>query len=131
MRKGEIAAIVDAPRESQGFIDACERAVRAQRLPLKLCEQHGIEPNIGRRALIGQGRLRTPNFGRAGGGVMETAARPPGMQFSPDAPELHPMLPAEALQGLSRAQRRSGVAAQYFEKGFPAEGKSHRRGVAE
>jgi hypothetical protein len=81
--------------------------------------------------LIRQGRLRPPNFGRAGGSVMETAARPPRMQFSPDAPKRHPMLPAEALQGLSRAQRRTGVATQYFEKGFPAERKGHRRGVAQ
>jgi hypothetical protein len=32
MQEGEIAAIVDVPCESQGLVDSCERAVRAQRL---------------------------------------------------------------------------------------------------
>ena len=41
------------------------------------------------------------------------------------------MLSAEALQGLGRAQRGSGVATQDFKPGFPVERMSHRRGVAE
>src|SRR4029077_12112007 len=47
------------------------------------------------------------------------------------APKRHPVLPAERIQGLGRAQRGGRVATVEFELGFPRERMSHRWGVPE
>ena len=133
MREGEIAAIFDSIREGQRFVDVRQCDVRAQRLCLELCEQHVVEPGIAEAATntIGRERQRPSKVFRSRRGVMKTASRPPQIQFAPDAPRRHPVLPAESLQGLGRAQRGGGVAAQEFEVGPPDERMSHRWGVAE
>ena len=131
MREGEIATIVDLVGEDQRFVNSLERGVRAQRLRLQLGEQHRIEPSVPHHSLIGCGRQRPPKAFHSSRGVVEAAARPLGIQFGLDAPIWHPMLSAEARQGLGRAQRGGGLAAQDFKTGFPVQRMGHRRGVAE
>jgi hypothetical protein len=44
MGKGEVATIFDLTRQGQSFVDARQRAVRAQRLRLESRQQDGVEP---------------------------------------------------------------------------------------
>ena len=131
MREGEIATIVNLVGEDQRFVYPRQCAVHAQRLRLELREQRGIEPGVPHHSQIGRGSQRLSKVFCAGRGVVDAAARPPGFQFGIDAPKGHPMLPAESLQFLGRAQSRGSVTAQDFETGFPVERMGHRRGVAE
>ena len=71
-------------REGHGFVDARQRAVRAERLRLELREQPGIEPSIADAAVIRQDRQRPSKLFRSGRGVIETTARPPHIQFGHD-----------------------------------------------
>ena len=131
MGEGEIATIVDLAGEDQRFVDSLERAVRAECPPLKLRKQRGIEPSVPHHSLTGSGRQRPSKAFHSSRAFVEAAARPFGIQVGPDTPKRHPMLSAEALQGLGRAQSGSGVATQDFKPGFPVERMGHRRGVAE
>ena len=68
-------------RETKGFVDARERAVRAQRFRLKLCEQTGVEPQIDLDALIDERRQNPSNLGCASRRVVDPTLRPTQMQF--------------------------------------------------
>ncbi len=81
MRKGEIATIFDLTREGQAFVDARQRAVRAQRLGLEFREQNGMEISPIPSARIGESRQRPPKLGRTGSGVMKATARPSRIEF--------------------------------------------------
>src|ERR1700722_13298975 len=119
MGGGEIATVVVLTRGAQRSVDSLKRAVRAQRLRFELREQSGIVPGIPHHSLIGRGSQRPSKVFRAGRSVMETAARPSSIQFGPDAPKRHPMLPTESLQGLGCAQCGGGITAQGSETGCP------------
>jgi hypothetical protein len=64
-------------------------------------------------------RQRPAKVFRAYRGVMQTTARPSRTQPRVSAPEWHPVLPAEAIQGLCCDQRCGGVSPQDFEARFP------------
>jgi hypothetical protein len=114
MQEGEGCKVRGLIRADQRFIDACDRAVRPQRLefqirekPLKKCDE---EPP----ALIDQDRQRLSHFGDAFGGVDEPTVSPTDNHFGNGAPLAHPVLSAEILQCLGRDQGCCGIATQDF-----------------
>ena len=115
MGKGEIAAIFDSICVGQRFVDVRQCDVRAQRLRFELCEQHVVEPCIADAATttIGRNRQRPSKVFRSRRGVMETTARPPQIQFAPDAPRRsrapYREPPGPRPHSTRRRRRRAGV----------------------
>ena len=119
MKEGQVATSFDLTGEGHGFIDARQRVLRAQRLRLEFRKQPFKEPSIVQHALFDAVRQGPTKLFRPGRRVMKTTACPSRAQFRSGAPERHPMLPTETLQGFCRLQRGGGLSAQDFKMDFP------------
>ena len=114
MQEGEGCKVRGFIRADQCFIDACDRAVRPQRLEFQIPEQPLKERDEEPPALIDQDRQRLSHFGSACGGVGEATVSPTDNHFGNGAPLAHPVLSAEILQSLGRDQGGCGIATQDF-----------------
>ncbi len=98
MQKGEGCKVRGLIRADQCFIDACDRAVRAQRLEFQIREEPLKEYDDNSHALIHQDRQRLAHFGGACRGTGEATVSPTDDHFGNGAPLAHPVLFAETLQ---------------------------------
>ena len=121
--------MLDLVREGESLVDASQRAVRTQRLRLKLRQQSAVEPQIDPDALLDESRQNPSNLGCAGHGIIHPTPSPTSMQFGFVEVLRRPMLSRDDLQSLGRAQRRQGVATPEFQIRFPEEGICDRADV--
>ena len=121
----------DLVREAESFVDASQRAVRAQRFRLELRQQSGVEPQVDPNALIDESRQNPSNLGCASRRVIDPTPRPTRMQFGLVEVLHYPVFSRDELQSLGRAQRRHGVAAPDFQIRFPEERIGNRRDVTD
>ena len=100
MGKGEVATSFNLPRESNSLIDAASARAPRPGSPLEFSKQPRVEPSIEPEVLIDAVRQRPTKVFCPGRSVMKTTARPSRTQSGFGAPKWHPILSAEAIQGL-------------------------------